>query len=72
VDTKYNTSNPNIFCTSTDGVSQFCKGVMWDVESVKFGYRWKIGDGRKVRFWEDTWFSTSPLAVQFFLALCSL
>jgi hypothetical protein len=39
---------------------------MWAVNSVKFGYRWKIGDGKKVRFWEDTWFGSSPLAVQFF------
>jgi mannosylglycoprotein endo-beta-mannosidase len=39
---------------------------MWAAASVKFGYRWKVGDGTKVRFWEDTWFGTSPLAVQFF------
>jgi hypothetical protein len=39
---------------------------MWAVNSVEFGYRWKIGDGGKDRFWEDTWFGTSPIAVQCF------
>jgi hypothetical protein len=39
---------------------------MWAARSVKFGYRWKIGDGTKVRFQEDTWFGTSPLFVQYF------
>jgi hypothetical protein len=29
------------------------------------GYRWKIGNGRKVRFWEDLWFSTCSLAIQY-------
>ena len=66
VDSKYNTDRPNIFCSEKMGVSQFWKGMMWAAESVKFGYRWKIGSGNKVRFWEDTWFGTSPLAVQFF------
>jgi hypothetical protein len=28
------------------------------------GYRWVVGDGTKVRFWEDTWFGSAPLAVQ--------
>ena len=29
------------------------------------GYRWIVGDGRKISFWEDIWFGTAPLAVQF-------
>lgn len=53
IDSKYNTSNANIFCSSTVGSSQFFKGVMWAAKAAKMGYRWKIGDGRKVRFWED-------------------
>lgn len=32
---------------------------------MKFGYRWMVGNGRKIKFWEDIWFGTSPLAVQF-------
>jgi mannosylglycoprotein endo-beta-mannosidase len=38
---------------------------MWALRSVRFGYRWIVGDGTKIRFWEDTWFDTSPLSVQF-------
>ena len=63
VDAKYNTQNPNIFCSRTVGVSNFGKGVMWAVHSIKFGYRWKMGNGGKIRFWEDTWIGTSPLSV---------
>jgi hypothetical protein len=29
------------------------------------GYRWKIGNGKKVRLWEDNWLGSSSLAVQF-------
>jgi hypothetical protein len=32
---------------------------------MELGYRWSVGNGRKVLFWEDTWFGTAPLAVQF-------
>ena len=38
---------------------------MWAARAVKFGYRWVVGDGVKIRFWEDTWFGSSPLSVQF-------
>ena len=38
---------------------------MWAARAVKFGYRWFVGDGAKIRFWEDTWFGSSPLSVQF-------
>jgi hypothetical protein len=48
------------------GVSQFWKGVMWAMQSVRFGYRWEIGNGTKTRFWEETWCGTSPLSVQYF------
>jgi len=29
------------------------------------GYAWNVGDGNKVRFWEDMWFGNSSLAIQF-------
>jgi hypothetical protein len=32
---------------------------------VRFGYKWKIGNGRSVRFWEDIWFGNTNLATQF-------
>jgi hypothetical protein len=28
-------------------------------------YRWKIGNGRKVKFWEDNWLGSYNLAIQF-------
>ena len=43
---------------------------MWAAKAVQFGYRWKVGDGTKIRFWEDTWFGTSPLCVQFWDLYC--
>jgi hypothetical protein len=51
VDDKYNTNKPNIFYSHTEGSSQFFKGVMWAAKAAKTGYKWKIGDGEKVKFW---------------------
>jgi hypothetical protein len=34
------------------------------------GYRWVVGNGTKVRFWEDTWFGSAPLVVQFWDLYC--
>jgi hypothetical protein len=38
---------------------------MWAAKAAKLGYRWKIGNGRKIKFWEDNWLGSSSLAVQF-------
>jgi hypothetical protein len=38
---------------------------MWAARAIKSGYRWTVGDGKSIRFWEDIWFGTSPLSVQF-------
>jgi hypothetical protein len=38
---------------------------MWASRAVAVGYRWKIGNGKSIKFWEDIWFGNSPLAVQF-------
>lgn len=65
IDSKYNTKNPNIFCSSTVGASQFFRGVMWAAKAAKMGYRWKIGDGRMIKFWEDNWLGNSSLAIQY-------
>lgn len=65
IDSKYNTSNPNIFCSNTTGASQFFKGVMWAAQAAKMGYRWKVGNGTKIRFWEDNWLGSSSLAIQY-------
>jgi hypothetical protein len=53
VDFKYNTNIPNIFTCKSNGVSNFWKRVLWVAQVAKMGYRWRIGNGRRVRFWED-------------------
>lgn len=35
------------------------------VQAAKLGYRWKVGNGKTIRLWEDTWIRNSSLAVQF-------
>jgi hypothetical protein len=39
--------------------------VLWAAKVAKMGYRWKLGNGQKVRFWEDVWVGNSSLAIQF-------
>jgi hypothetical protein len=29
------------------------RGFMWAAKAAKMGYRWKIGNGHKIKFWED-------------------
>ena len=31
----------------------------------QLGVRWKIGDGKSIRFWEDHWFGNCSLTIQF-------
>lgn len=38
---------------------------MWAAQAAKMGYRWKVGNGRKIRFWEDNWLGSSSLIIQF-------
>ena len=65
IDSKYNTRNPNILCCQDAHPSTFWKGVMWAAKAVKMGYRWKVGNGRSIMFWENIWFGNSPLSTQF-------
>ena len=65
IDHKYNTDRPNIFYSNTTGSSSFFKGMIWAARAAKMGYRWHIGNGKKVRFWEDNWLGSSSLAIQF-------
>ena len=64
VDHKYKTNNPNILCSDRIAVSPFWKGVMWALQAARMGIKWLVGNGRKVRFWEDHWFGNSSLAIQ--------
>jgi hypothetical protein len=29
------------------------------------GYQWKVGDAKKIKFWEDHWFGTCSLPIQY-------
>jgi hypothetical protein len=55
----------NILACSTPGASPFWKGVIWAATAVRIGYNWKIGNGKKVQFWEDQWFGNCSLAIQY-------
>jgi hypothetical protein len=39
---------------------------------AKMGYRWRLGNERNVRFWEDVWVGTSKLAIQCWDMYCIL
>jgi hypothetical protein len=70
IDHKYKVNNPNIFACSPVGVSPFWKGVLWAAEAATIGYQWRVGNGRRVKFWEDQWFGTSSLAIQYWEVYC--
>ncbi|TVT99236.1 hypothetical protein EJB05_55412, partial [Eragrostis curvula] len=65
IDFKYRTESPNVLNCQDREASQFWKGVMWAAKAVQLGYRWRVGNGRKVRFWEDNWLGSSSLLVQY-------
>jgi hypothetical protein len=46
-----------------NGEGSLWKGVMWAARAVKFGYKWLVGNGRSIKFWEDSWYGNAPLAV---------
>src|SRR4051812_12418513 len=64
VDNKYKPV-PNIFYIQDKDASTFWKGVVWASKAAKFGYKWALGDDNKIKFWEDYWFGSSPLPIQF-------
>jgi hypothetical protein len=38
---------------------------LWAAGAAKMGYRWHIGDDTKIIFWEDHWFGSCSLAIQY-------
>jgi hypothetical protein len=54
-----------LFTCSNVGASNFWKGVLWAANVARMGCRWKIGNGKSVRFWEDIWLGSSSLAIQY-------
>jgi hypothetical protein len=53
LDAKYNIKNPNILSYHDLQPSTYWKGVMWASKAVKFGYKWQVGNGKSIKFWED-------------------
>jgi hypothetical protein len=49
VEFKYHPS-PNLFCCPDRNSSPFLKAVLWETRAAKMGYKWKIGDGKNIRF----------------------
>jgi hypothetical protein len=70
VDYKYDTCKPNIFTCREVGASNFWKGVMLAAKVAKMGFRWKFGNGAKIRFLEDVWIASTSLAIQFWDIYC--
>lgn len=33
--------------------------------TAKMGFRWRIGNGKNIKFWEDNWLGSSSLAIQY-------
>jgi hypothetical protein len=65
IDHKYAPNSPNLFCCDGRGSSPFWKGVLWAKKAAKMGYKWQVGDGKRIRFWEDCWFESCSLAIQY-------
>jgi hypothetical protein len=50
IDFKYRTDSPNILtCSNAGGGSNFWKGVIWTARVARMGYKWRVGDGSKIR-----------------------
>jgi hypothetical protein len=67
---KYNSNLPDLFCSYPRNSSLFWKGVTWAAKATKMGYKWKVGDGSRIRLWEDQWFDTCSLAIQYWRLYC--
>jgi hypothetical protein len=38
---------------------------MWAAQVARIGYRCKVGDVNKIKFWEDVWLGSSSLVIQY-------
>jgi hypothetical protein len=50
VNFKYHPESPNMFCCDGSQASSFWKAVLWAAKATKMSFRWKISNGRRVRF----------------------
>jgi hypothetical protein len=65
IDARYSINSPKLLCCHERNSSPFGKGVMWAAHAARMGYRWQVGNWKRVHFWEDQWFGTCSLAIQF-------
>jgi hypothetical protein len=64
MDNKHSINSLNIFCCNERSAPPL-KGVLWVAQVARMGFRWKVGNGKKIHFWEDQWLGTCSLAIQF-------
>lgn len=58
--------NGKSFCQSKQrNGSQFWQGLEKAKEWYERGTKWRVGNGQKVRFWQDIWLGSCPLKIQF-------
>jgi hypothetical protein len=55
--------NPTYSPVEMLGPLTFGRG--WVVRIAKMRYRWKVGNGKKIKFREDIWIGSSSLAIQY-------
>jgi hypothetical protein len=55
----------NIFSYKKKSGSQFWKGLLTIRGEVSRGMKYILGDGRKIRFWLDTWYGGCGLDLVF-------
>ena len=39
--------------------------MLWAAQAAHMGVKWIVGNGKKVRFWEDIWIGNTSLAILF-------
>ncbi|WVZ97911.1 hypothetical protein U9M48_043413 [Paspalum notatum var. saurae] len=54
INLKYKTSCPNLFASRDRGAAEFFKGMLWAAKAAKMGYRWQIGNEKKLNFGRTT------------------
>jgi hypothetical protein len=55
----------NVCQTKIRGGSQFWQGLMKVRDWYERGTTWKVGNGNRVRFWQDIWLDKCPLKIRF-------
>jgi hypothetical protein len=63
-----------IFCGAKMGMVLCVEGgggVKWAIKVAKMGFKWNVGNGRRVKLWEDVWLGTSSLVIQYW-EICTI